>query len=84
MALLWSPTKLKNGEIVNYGLGWKMDNINGHRVIEHGGENSGFKAFISRFPDDKLAIIIMTNLSGNAELGNRHGSKSTVFSEHWA
>lgn len=70
MALLWSPTKLKDGKTENYGLGWSMDTINGHRVIEHGGENSGFTAFITRFPDDKLTVIILTNLSGNVELGN--------------
>ncbi len=70
MELLWSPVKLKNGKTENYGLGWRITNINGHRLIEHGGEWQGFTAFVSRYVDRKLTVIIMTNLSGNAELGN--------------
>lgn len=69
MELLWSPVTLKNGKTENYGLGWRLANINGHRLIEHGGEWQGFTAFISRYIDEKLTVIIMSNLSGNAELG---------------
>ena len=69
MELLWSPVKLSNGKTENYGLGWRIANINGSRVIEHGGEWQGFTAFISRYRDQKLTVIIMSNLSGNAELG---------------
>ncbi len=70
MELLWSPVKLKNGKTENYGLGWRLANTNGHRLIEHGGEWQGFTAFISRYVDEKLTVIIMSNLSGNAELGS--------------
>ena len=69
MDLLWSPVKLNNGKTESYGLGWRIANINGHRLIEHGGEWQGFTAFISRYVDKKLTVIIMTNLSGIAELG---------------
>jgi CubicO group peptidase (beta-lactamase class C family) len=69
MELMWSPVKLKNGKSEHYGLGWRLDNINGQRIIEHGGEWQGFTAFISRYMDRKLTVIIMTNLSDNAELG---------------
>ncbi|MEI6095635.1 MAG: hypothetical protein WCR08_09300 [Gammaproteobacteria bacterium] len=47
----------------------EIPNINGHRLIEHGEEWQGFTAFISRYVDEKLTVIIMSNLSGNAELG---------------
>ena len=70
MALLWSPVKLNNGKTEQYGLGWRLDNINGHQLVEHGGEWQGFTAFISRYVDDKLTVIILTNLSDNAELGS--------------
>lgn len=67
---LWLPVKLANGTTENYGLGFRIDSINGHPVVEHGGEVSGFTAYISRFLDDGLTVIILTNLSGNAELGS--------------
>jgi len=44
-----------------YGLGWFVDTVEGHKNIGHGGSTSGFSATIQRFPDDKLAIIILTN-----------------------
>ena len=68
MKLLWSPVGLNDGSIKNYGFGWDLGTNNGHHVIEHGGELDGFTAFISRYVDDQLTVIIMTNLSGNAEL----------------
>ena len=70
MKLLWTPVKLINGKTENYGLGWRLLSIDGHQVIEHGGEWQGFTAFISRYINDKLTVIILTNLSGNAELGS--------------
>lgn len=70
MKLMWTPVQLKNGKYINYGLGWRLNNINGQHVMEHGGEWQGFTAFITRYVDDKLTVIIMTNLSGNTELGN--------------
>lgn len=70
MALLWTPVKLKNGTTENYGLGWRLINENGRHIAEHGGEWQGFTAFISRDMDEKLTVILLSNLSGNPELRN--------------
>jgi CubicO group peptidase (beta-lactamase class C family) len=58
---MWTPAKLNDGKPTKYGLGWYVDQVEGHRNIGHGGSTSGFSATIQRFPDDKLAIIILTN-----------------------
>ena len=81
MDLLWSPVKLDNGKTESYGLGWRIANINGHRLIEHGGEWQGFTAFISRYVDKKLTVIIMTNLSGIAELGEVTHNVAGLYSK---
>ena len=57
----WMPVKLNNGTSQNYGFGWFLDPLNGHKNIGHGGATSGFSATIQRFPDDKLSIIILCN-----------------------
>jgi len=57
----WSPAKLNNGKNKDYGFGWTLDPLNGHKNIGHGGATSGFSATIQRFPDDKLSILILTN-----------------------
>ena len=58
---MWTPAKLNDGKPTKYGLGWFVDTVEGHKNIGHGGSTSGFSATIQRFPDDKLAVIILTN-----------------------
>jgi CubicO group peptidase (beta-lactamase class C family) len=69
LAQMEVPIKLNNGSIVQgndgtrYGLGWDLQTYNGHRIMGHGGDHvSGFTANFSRFTDDKLAVIVLTNL----------------------
>jgi D-alanyl-D-alanine carboxypeptidase len=69
LAQMAVPTELNNGSIVQgddgtrYGLGWEMQTYQGHRIMGHGGDHvTGFTASFSRFPDDKLAVILLTNL----------------------
>ena len=69
LAQMAVPVKLKNDSIVQgndgtrYGLGWDQLTWQGHRVMAHGGDHvTGFTAIFSRFTDDKLAVIILTNL----------------------
>ncbi len=58
---MWTPVKLNNGKPTKYGFGWFIDTMDGHRNIYHGGATSGFSASIQRFPDDKLAVILLSN-----------------------
>ncbi len=52
---------LKNGAPTRYGLGVGVAMVSGHRVLEHGGEVSGFTAENIVLPDDKIAIVVLTN-----------------------
>jgi len=58
---MWTPAKLNNGKATKYGLGWFIETVEGHRNIGHGGSTSGFSASIQRFPEDKLAVIVLSN-----------------------
>lgn len=62
--LLWQPfikTSDKPESQAHYGFGWFIDERNGHKVIEHGGANLGFRSYYARFVNDDLSIIIMAN-----------------------
>jgi CubicO group peptidase (beta-lactamase class C family) len=59
--LMWTPAKLNNGQVQNYGFGWFLDALDGHKNIGHNGATSGFSASIQRFPHDGLAIILLCN-----------------------
>lgn len=64
--LMWTPVKLSDGKpnSAGYGFGWRMGEIRGHRVIEHGGAWQGFTSNISRYVDDRLTIVVLANLAG--------------------
>lgn len=52
---------LKNGLGSNYGLGVEVEKISGHRAISHSGEVSGFTAENIVFPDERVAVAVLTN-----------------------
>jgi CubicO group peptidase (beta-lactamase class C family) len=58
---MWTPAKLNDGSSIKYGFGWRIDQFEGHPNIGHGGSTSGFSASIQRFPDDHLAVILLSN-----------------------
>ena len=65
---------LKNGAPTRYGLGVGVTVVNGHRVLEHGGEVSGFTAENIVLPDDKMAVVVLTNqdaAEAASEIGNQ-------------
>jgi D-alanyl-D-alanine carboxypeptidase len=56
-----ADTSLKNGLATQYGLGVSVNSQAGHRALSHGGEVSGFTAQNTVFPDDRAAIVVLTN-----------------------
>ncbi|HKA23310.1 MAG TPA: serine hydrolase domain-containing protein [Blastocatellia bacterium] len=69
LAQMEVPIKLNNGSIVQgndgtrYGLSWQLQTYQGRGVVGHSGEHvTGFTSNFSRFTDDKLAVIVLTNL----------------------
>lgn len=61
---MWTPVKLNDGKTHQYGFGWAVGEVRGHRIVEHGGAWQGFKAHISRYVDDKLTVIVFANQIG--------------------
>jgi D-alanyl-D-alanine carboxypeptidase len=53
--------KLKDGTGTHYGFGVDINVRDGHRVVAHTGEVGGFVAANAIYPDDKLAIAVLTN-----------------------
>ncbi len=60
---------LKNGVGTHYGLGVQVGMMNGHRLISHSGEVSGFTADNLVFPDDSAAIVVLTNQDASPAAG---------------
>src|SRR6266404_5449814 len=58
---LGTEVLLKNGLGTHYGLGIDVNSQASHRVLSHGGEVSGFTAQNSVFPDERAAVVVLTN-----------------------
>jgi CubicO group peptidase (beta-lactamase class C family) len=61
---MWTPVPLDDGSGSAYlgGMGWYIASAHGHRIVFHTGGAFGFYAVMSRYLDDRLTIIIMTNI----------------------
>ncbi|MGI8731980.1 MAG: serine hydrolase [Pyrinomonadaceae bacterium] len=49
---------------LNYGLGWFLHDYRGRKVVEHGGAIDGMRAQVAMLPEEKLGIVILTNMGG--------------------
>ena len=64
-----ADTSLKNGLATNYGLGVSVNSAGGRRALSHGGEVSGFTAQNVVYPDDRAAIVVLTNQDAASAAG---------------
>ena len=64
---------LNDGKPISYALGLVVDNYRGLSRVSHGGSWAGFRAQLTRFPAQHLAISVLCNVSnaGPAQLAQR-------------
>ena len=55
--------QIEIAEGVDYGLGWMLRQIDGHRVVEHGGNIDGFSAQVTILPEANMGFVLLINLS---------------------
>lgn len=60
---------LASGAGTHYGLGISVGLTQGHRELSHSGEVSGFVASNLVWPDDKLAVAVLTNQDASGAAG---------------
>ena len=50
---------------LNYGLGCFLSDYKGRKLVEHGGAIDGMRAEVAMVPEEKLGIVILTNMNGS-------------------
>src|SRR5439155_17538309 len=55
------PATATDDPAMRYGFGWRISEHAGKRLVSHTGETIGFRNAIVRFPDQHLAVVILTN-----------------------
>lgn len=65
---LGTAMSLSNGASSGYGLGLSISLLdNGHRRWRHGGGAAGFLSMNTTYPDDRMAITVLSNGEGSAQ-----------------
>jgi hypothetical protein len=59
----FTPTTLTDGRTAAYGLGWMVQPYRGLKEIAHGGDITGFNAYLARYPQQRCTVIVLSNLS---------------------
>ncbi len=58
--LMFQPTKLKNGKIINYGLGWEINKKN-NKIVSHTGSLASFGAYNQYDIENDCYVILFSN-----------------------
>ncbi|MGH9616516.1 MAG: serine hydrolase domain-containing protein [Acidobacteriaceae bacterium] len=74
-----TSVKLKNGQDTHYGLGEEISTRDGHLVVSHSGEVSGFTSENMVLPQDKVAIAVLTNEEATDASGVIAGKIASVL-----
>jgi CubicO group peptidase (beta-lactamase class C family) len=58
---LEKPGRLNNGRRLLYAFGLRLGENRGLRIVEHGGSLGGYRAHLTRFPDDGVSVACLCN-----------------------
>lgn len=64
LAQAFCENRLKDGGKTGYGFGFFLGDYKGHKEIWHTGGTNGFISRCSRFVDDGVTLVILTNYEG--------------------
>ncbi len=54
---------LNNGEMLDYAFGLRIGEYKGLKKVSHGGSGSGYRSYLIRFPEQRFAVIVLSNLA---------------------
>lgn len=58
----WKP-QIDVGGTMKYGLGWFVDEYDGQPMLHHGGNIDGYSAMVSFLPEERLGVVMLSNVS---------------------
>jgi CubicO group peptidase (beta-lactamase class C family) len=69
---------LNDGEQIAYAFGNSIGTYRGLRTVSHSGSWAGFRTYLVRFPEQRFAVIVLSNVS-NFNAGGRANSIADVY-----
>ncbi len=74
----WKQFVFNNRKPSVYGFGWRISDVRGRKLIGHTGQTAGFGAANFRYVDDRVTVIVLTNL-GEIGLGGQIATRVAKF-----
>ena len=62
----WLKPQMKIAGKTSYGFGWFLQDWNGLKVVQHGGNIDGFNSMVAMIPEKKLGFVLLTNVSASS------------------
>lgn len=56
--------RLNDGRIINYAGGLFIGTYRGFHEVYHSGSTAGYQAFLTRFPEERLSVAVLCNVTG--------------------
>ncbi|WP_289029450.1 serine hydrolase [uncultured Paraglaciecola sp.] len=66
MPVSWRSKHFDNTHLSAYGLGWRINDMNGYLQVHHTGSLAGMYSFVSLFPELDLGFVVLTNQQSSA------------------
>lgn len=54
---------LNKGDTISYAMGQGIGKYKGLKIISHGGADAGYRTSLTRFPDQKFSVNVLSNLA---------------------
>ncbi len=61
---MWTPQKMKDGKLTEYGLGWVIGGSGGNLLVSHSGGQAGTSTLLTMMPSKGSIIAVMCNQQG--------------------
>ncbi|MDP9130809.1 MAG: beta-lactamase family protein, partial [Candidatus Binatota bacterium] len=62
---VFTPFRLKSGEVTRYGYGWSIGKFGDHAAYVHGGRINGFASIVYRLPEQDIYVAVLLNGEGS-------------------
>ena len=80
---MFAPMIGKYGPPPTYGYGWFVNQQLNRRAISHPGGVPGFTSILTRFPDDKVLIVLLGNLENSQVIRASNDLAAIIFGEKY-
>src|SRR5438445_3672439 len=66
------PGRFNDGRTHDYAFGLMIGEYKGLREVSHSGSTAGYRAFLTRYPDQKVSVAVLCNVSSGAATQYAH------------